>query len=238
VEAAAYRGRIVSFRIVEPWTKPTLTGGTWAQPSNVVSGADWAVGIHVGANFLLILFPAWLAWSNLQAGRGDRKGAFRLALYFLAVQMLHWLFGAHHVASQAELQVVYGGLYRALFHFGLVWILYMALEPYARRMWPKTMISWVRLLNGRFRDSLVGRDILAGSIGGMVVGFGAPIYKLAPGWLGYALPRPDRPSPDPGELVSILGLREALSQLFLKHANVLVTALFVLAALVVLRLVL
>ena len=114
----------------------------------------------------------------------------------------------------------------------------MALEPYARRMWPKTMISWVRLLNGRFRDPLVGRDILAGSIGGMVVGFGAPIYKLAPGWLGYALPRPDRPSPDPGELVSILGLREALSQLFLKHANVLVTALFVLAALVVLRLVL
>jgi len=63
------------------------------------------------------------------------------------------------------------------------------------------MISWVRLLNGRFRDPLVGRDILAGSIGGMVVGFGAPIYKLAPGWLGYALPRPDHPSPDPGELV-------------------------------------
>jgi hypothetical protein len=32
-----------------------------------------------------------------------------------------------------------------------------------RRRWPATLVSWSRLLAGRFRDPLVGRDVLAGS---------------------------------------------------------------------------
>ena len=53
--------------------------------------------------------------------------------------------------------------------FGLLsWIGYMAVEPYARRSWPKLMISWQRLLNGSFRDPLVGRDVLVGAFAGSV----------------------------------------------------------------------
>jgi hypothetical protein len=43
-------------------------------------------------------------------------------------------------------------------------------EPYARRTWPKLMVSWQRLLNGRFRDPLVGRDVLLGLFAGSLVG--------------------------------------------------------------------
>ena len=43
------------------------------------------------------------------------------------------------------------------------WLLYIAIEPFIRRVWPETIISWRRLLDGRFRDPLVGRDILIGS---------------------------------------------------------------------------
>jgi hypothetical protein len=43
-----------------------------------------------------------------------------------------------------------------------VWVLYMAIEPIARRRWPHSMIAWNRLLAGGFRDPLVGRDVLAG----------------------------------------------------------------------------
>jgi hypothetical protein len=39
-----------------------------------------------------------------------------------------------------------------------------ALEPYLRRRWPERIISWNRLLAGEFRDPLVGRDILIGSL--------------------------------------------------------------------------
>ena len=42
----------------------------------------------------------------------------------------------------------------------------MAVEPFARRTWPKLLISWQRLLNGRFRDPLVGRDVLLGGLVG------------------------------------------------------------------------
>ncbi len=52
----------------------------------------------------------------------------------------------------------------ALFISGVTWMLYMAVEPWVRRHWPKTMISWSRLLSGQARDPLVGRDILFGVI--------------------------------------------------------------------------
>jgi hypothetical protein len=39
-------------------------------------------------------------------------------------------------------------------------------EPYARQSWPKLMVSWQRLLNGRLRDPLVGRDVLLGIVAG------------------------------------------------------------------------
>ena len=45
--------------------------------------------------------------------------------------------------------------------------IYISLEPYVRRWWPHTLISWARLLSGRVRDPLVGRDILAGLLAGI-----------------------------------------------------------------------
>ena len=42
----------------------------------------------------------------------------------------------------------------------------MAVEPYVRRRWPKLLVSWQRLLSGRFRDPLVGRDLLLGGLAG------------------------------------------------------------------------
>jgi hypothetical protein len=50
----------------------------------------------------------------------------------------------------------------------VIWMLYMAVEPWVRRHWPKTIISWSRLLSGQGRDPLVGRDILLGVALGVV----------------------------------------------------------------------
>ena len=44
----------------------------------------------------------------------------------------------------------------------------LGLEPYVRRVWPRALISWSRLLAGRVRNPLVGRDILVGMLAGIV----------------------------------------------------------------------
>ena len=66
-------------------------------------------------------------------------------------------------------------------YFGLM---YLAFEPYIRRFWPTLLISWNRLLTGRFRDPLVGRDLLVGAAVGV---WAWPVLEfstvLAPDWL-------------------------------------------------------
>jgi hypothetical protein len=51
----------------------------------------------------------------------------------------------------------------ATFFATLVWTVYLALEPFVRRYWPQTLISWTRILSGRVQDGAVGRDVLVGS---------------------------------------------------------------------------
>jgi hypothetical protein len=61
----------------------------------------------------------------------------------------------------------------ALFNAGVVGAAYIALEPYARRIWPSMLVSWSRLVGGatlRCRDPAVGRSVLAGFAGAAVLG--------------------------------------------------------------------
>jgi serine/threonine-protein kinase len=50
----------------------------------------------------------------------------------------------------------------AVLNAGLMWLLYVALEPYVRRYCPHMLFSWTRLVAGQLRDPRVGRDILIG----------------------------------------------------------------------------
>jgi serine/threonine-protein kinase len=51
---------------------------------------------------------------------------------------------------------------------GFSWLAYVSFEPYVRRWWPHTLVSWTRLLAGRIRDPLVGRDVLVGVLAGVL----------------------------------------------------------------------
>ncbi len=57
-----------------------------------------------------------------------------------------------------------------VFLAAVFYIVYLAIEPYVRRHWPHAIISWSRLMAGRIRDPLVGRDTLYGVILGVVLG--------------------------------------------------------------------
>jgi serine/threonine-protein kinase len=40
--------------------------------------------------------------------------------------------------------------------------MYLAIEPFVRKRWPHALIGWNRILEGRWKDPLVGRDLLVG----------------------------------------------------------------------------
>jgi hypothetical protein len=50
----------------------------------------------------------------------------------------------------------------AAFYSGMIWALYMAVEPYVRRHWPDALISWTRVLSGHVRNPLVASHVLVG----------------------------------------------------------------------------
>ena len=90
---------------------------------------------------------------------------------------------------------------------GLLWLLYLAVEPYVRRFWPSTVVSWSRLMARQWRDPLVGRDILFGVALGVlihVVDMGSDVAGTRR--LGY-WPPPSMPSLD-----DLLGTRFVLAR--------------------------
>ncbi|HEY7921606.1 MAG TPA: serine/threonine-protein kinase [Vicinamibacteria bacterium] len=159
VEAAAYHGRLVWFELILPWAAPESTV-PW------VEDAGPAPVPRLLLAFLALVVPlggVFLARHNLRLRRGDRKGAWRVALLVFVAYSLARLFRADHVPGFGEFWLMIKVVAYPMVWAGLVWILYMALEPYARRRWPRVLISWGRLLAGRFRDPMVGRDVLVGA---------------------------------------------------------------------------
>ena len=61
------------------------------------------------------------------------------------------------------MQIV-GALAFGAFNGGMMWIYYLAIEPYARRFWPDALLGWTRLLSGHIRDPRVGRELLIGLV--------------------------------------------------------------------------
>jgi hypothetical protein len=75
---------------------------------------------------------------------------------------LERLFVGHHVPSLREVDLWTGSIQFGLLRAGFLWLFYVALEPYIRRRWPQSIISWSRLLGGGLRDPLVGTHMLYG----------------------------------------------------------------------------
>jgi hypothetical protein len=164
VEAASFQGKPVFFSLIGDWTKPERTKST-----DKKSIGEQASAIIAPILFCTILVgSAFLARRNYRQGRGDRAGALRLALVMFLLAMGLWLCRCHFATIHDTLGLLMRAISTALFISGLTWTLYMAVEPWVRRHWPKTIISWSRLLSGQGRDPLVGRDMLFGVILGIV----------------------------------------------------------------------
>jgi len=236
LEAAALRGRIVSFRVVEPWSHPAAES---SRASRHVSAAEVVAEeglqlLHIAINGALLLGLGLVARRNLRTKRGDTFLASRLASVLFGLVMIQWLLEAHHVPQGAELDLFFGALYRAFFTYGLGWLFYIAIEPYARSLWPRSLTSWVRLLHGRFQDPQVGRDLLIGCVFGTGHGMAFGLAGWAPLWQGHPPARPDL-GPHPAELLALLGVRDAIAAVAAILVSLTTHVLYLLVALILFK---
>lgn len=229
IEAAAYHGRPVWFAVLPPWAKPTRAVGPVRPPSPTPVGetAVWILAIAMPLGGVL------LARRNLRMGRGDRKAAFGVSLFVFVSYSLARMFRANHVSAFGdELWTLIKVFAYPSFWALQVWILYLALEPYARRRWPHVLISWKRLLVGKLRDPLVGRDVLIGTVAGIALALGFALTII--GMILLGLPVTLQPFFDAATFTS---LRQVGFRLFVNQFSAVLYALVFLFMLVLLRMV-
>jgi hypothetical protein len=203
VEAAAYRGKPVYFLLVRPWSHP------WRMQEYQYTAQEKAsTAIFLGLFLAVLMGAVFLARRNLRLGRGDRRGAFRLAVFVLVILALAWGIEAHHLPDVEEFLLFVIITSFALFFAAFVWLLYIGLEPFVRRRWPNSIISWSRVLAGQFRDPLVGRDVLTGAALGVGWCLSVMLRHFAEGWFGRLPPRPMTVALD--RLLGVRGMIEEL----------------------------
>lgn len=222
VEAGSYQGGVVYFRTFGPWNLPDAV--TPQAPSVAVVSV---LALLIGP--ALMIAAALVARANVNAGRGDRLGARRLAAVALVVPIIGWIFAAHHVPDVAiEQGRLFESVAQSLFGAAMLWVFYLAAEPYVRRSWPHILITWSRMLSGRFRDALVGRDLLIGAACGITMTVLSYTFHLVPGWFGWPAIEPHAP-----EL--LLGTRGLLARVFSVLFNAMSNAMLGVLGLALLR---
>jgi len=178
VEAASYRGKPTYFSLIGDWTKPVREVSS--DPSSGKS-AQVAVVIFGG---ILMFSAALIAFRNFRRGKVDAQGTLRLAILVFAIHIALWLSRAHFVPSIGSFGLFVLAVAGALFNTAFICMLYLAIEPFVRRHWPHAIISWARLLTGKLRDPLVGRDVMIGVVLGILWAVAYEIMFLAKERLG------------------------------------------------------
>ena len=186
IEAASLGGTVCYFQVIQPWTTRQ-----WTQPSHTLTESSTSVKkvtsigeLAQDALFFLVGGPLLvismiLAVRNVKLGSTDQVGAFKFAAFGLIVDFLLGVFESHHSSSVGfEVTTILSCLINSLGRTVRFWIYYLALEPFVRKTWPKVLVSWNRLLNGKFTDPFVSKEILIGCVLGAV---GAAIVAVSVG---------------------------------------------------------
>ena len=110
LEAASWKGKLVYFTNIRPWSRPTRMQPFQRQLSDRILQAFFLT-LAVGA----LLAACLLARHNVQRGRGDIAGATRLAFVSSCLSLLVWILTGWHVPSVYEVGSLFRELGEALF---------------------------------------------------------------------------------------------------------------------------
>ncbi len=190
VDAGSWRGHPVWFEVSAPWAVERAA----PMPSGEVSS-----GVARALLSLFILGVVLLARRLYRRGEVDSRGAVRVATV-LAVSVTISTLLTSVVGKSSGVETFGGALQEGLLVGGFGLLGYAVVEPYGRRFLPAAMVSWVRVTRGRWRDPLVGRDLLLGMAFGALIGVAVLVRML---WVG------DGPAALPVRLDALLGLGPA-----------------------------
>jgi len=191
VEASERNGRLTSFTTMN---QPELRQGPIARQGSSIT---WIVSSLL-INVILYVLPLALVLRNWRRGRIDLPGANKVAAFSFVCALVLFASITHHGTGVISESYHFAGVMAHSFlRMALIWLCYLALEPMVRRHWPDSLISWSRVLAGRFRDPRVGRDLLVG----LAAGWGA-VLVLALAHL--VARRPFLPALDLGDVPAAL----------------------------------
>ncbi len=228
VEAAAYRGRPTSMLVLGPWSRPTRMAPEPRTMSAAVLNAF--VSIVIAA---LTIAALLIARYNLRAQRADRRSAARLAFAVIGGYFVAWAIGGHHVPDvQLEIYNFTRIAGVVLFAGCVLWVIYLALEPYVRRFWPDGILGWTRLMSGYVRDPRVGRDVLIGCVVSVGLSVFEGLYNYLPPIAGYPSAMPFFQS----NVGALINASTAINTLYDMMVGGVFVAMFVILGYVLLRL--
>lgn len=174
VHLAAADGKPVYFAVSYPWSVAAMQSKP-ASPPPRTTPLEYAAGVVVA---LVIIGTLRLVYVNLRTSRGDRTSAFRVAVVMFFFAALNIGLALHRIPTPREVLLDGGGFALAAFAAIEFWFFYIAVEPYARRVYPQSLVSWTRLLRGSFNDPLVGRHVLIGVTIGCVSVFCTGLFAF------------------------------------------------------------
>jgi serine/threonine-protein kinase len=184
ITAAAWDGRPVVF---------DTTGGSRSAATEAPIGPGDPLS---DLAFLIMTLAALVAagvlarW-NIRQGRWDRSGALKVAAYISIMGVLLGLLRADHVSNGHDEYLIFVRIVSWNLYFGgFAFLIYVAFEPFVRERWPAVLTSWNRALSARFRDPLVGQEILIGALAGVAVVIIREAEFIVSPWLGLAIPDP------------------------------------------------
>jgi serine/threonine-protein kinase len=84
----------------------------------------------------------------------------------------------HFAPDYSMVSLLYDSLGDYLLLGATLWVVYLALEPTLRSRWPHSIVTWNRLLAGRWRDAQVWAHVLIGATVGAVMGMSIDLLHL------------------------------------------------------------
>jgi serine/threonine-protein kinase len=142
VDAAWWKGRVTMARVDLKFPD--------APKASASTRPVWIEWLITAANAIGIFFGILLARKNWKSARSDRKGALRLGWVMLIVGFVIWIGKVHPVPDSSMLTIFFTAAGEWLFDALVMWVLYLALEPAVRARWPHSIVSWNRLLAGKW----------------------------------------------------------------------------------------
>jgi predicted Ser/Thr protein kinase len=207
VDLASWKGRITQVAVHFDWPKTKAAAPPASGLASRLTGV--VVTLLEGVGLLSVLL---LARHNWKLGHIDRKGALRIGIARVLLGLVAWIGTVHPVPDDSMIRFFLASCAAWLTWGAVLALVYVALEPLVRARWPHSIVTWNRLLAGRWLDAQVGSHILIGAT------VGAAVWVAAQ-WFG------DWQNPGMDALdgiVSSLGTRQWLAA----HATVMEGSLF------------